>query len=198
MRNWSGGATSGTIDANGDGNNELGSFDRKTWDFRGDWRIGSDNTLRVGVQGYDESQKEGRGSFDFTTFVLSGESDMVVNDLSVVLSHVKSGQLRVLAAAHEKRLAPLPDVPTFREAGMPGVVSSTWWGIGVPAATPRAIVERLGRAHAEVVKRPAYAARLAELAMEPLVLDRAQTTAFVKAEIAKWRKIAAAANVKLD
>jgi tripartite-type tricarboxylate transporter receptor subunit TctC len=48
------------------------------------------------------------------------------------------------------------------------------------------------------VKRPAYAARLAELAMEPLVLDRAQTNAFVKAEIAKWRKIATAANVTLD
>jgi tripartite-type tricarboxylate transporter receptor subunit TctC len=77
-------------------------------------------------------------------------------------------------------------------------VSSTWWGMGVPAATPRAIVERLAAAHAEVVKRPAYAARLAELAMEPLVLDRAQTNAFVKAEIAKWRKIATAANVTLD
>jgi tripartite-type tricarboxylate transporter receptor subunit TctC len=139
-----------------------------------------------------------KGGAAATVGLLSGESDMVVNDLSVVLAHVKSGQLRALAACHETRLAPLPDVPTFREAGMPGVVSSTWWGIGVPSKTPRPIVDRLAAAHAEVVKRPAYAARLAELAMEPLVLDRAQTTAFVKAEIAKWRKIATAANVKLD
>jgi tripartite-type tricarboxylate transporter receptor subunit TctC len=139
-----------------------------------------------------------KGGAAATIGLLSGESDMVVNDLSVVLAHVKSGQLRVLAACHEKRLAPLPDVPTFRELGMPGVVSSTWWGMGVPSATPRAIVDRLAAAHAQVVKRPAYAARLAELAMEPLVLDRAQTNAFVKAEIAKWRKVATAANVKLD
>jgi tripartite-type tricarboxylate transporter receptor subunit TctC len=139
-----------------------------------------------------------KGGAAATIGLLSGESDMVVNDLSVVLAHVKSGQLRVLAACHEKRLAPLPDVPTFRELGMPGVVSSTWWGMGVPSATPRAIVDKLAAAHAQVVKRPAYAARLAELAMEPLVLDRAQTNAFVKAEIAKWRKVATAANVKLD
>jgi tripartite-type tricarboxylate transporter receptor subunit TctC len=139
-----------------------------------------------------------KGGAAATVGVLSGESTMVVNDLSVVLSHVKSGQMRALAACHDKRLAPLPDVPTFRELGMPGVVSSTWWGIAVPSATPRAIVDRLAAAHAEVVKRPTYAARLAELAMEPLVLDRAQTNAFVKAEIAKWRKIATAANVKLD
>jgi tripartite-type tricarboxylate transporter receptor subunit TctC len=139
-----------------------------------------------------------KGGAAATVGVLSGESTMVVNDLSVVLAHVKSGQMRALAACHDKRLAPLPDVPTFRELGMPGVVSSTWWGIAVPSATPRAIVDRLAAAHADVVKRPAYAARLAELAMEPLVLDRAQTNAFVKAEIAKWRKIATAANVKLD
>ena len=139
-----------------------------------------------------------KGGAAATVGVLSGESDMVVNDLSVVLTHVKSGRLRVLAACHEKRLAPLPDVPTFRELGMPGVVSSTWWGIAVPSGTSRAIVDRLAAAHAEVVTRPAYAARLAELAMEPLVLERAQTNAFVKAEIAKWRKVATAANVKLD
>jgi tripartite-type tricarboxylate transporter receptor subunit TctC len=139
-----------------------------------------------------------KGGAAATVGVLSGESTMVVNDLSVVLAHVKSGQMRALAACHDKRLAPLPDVPTFRELGMPGVVSSTWWGMGVPSATPRAIVDRLAAAHAEVVKRPAYAARLAELAMEPLVLDRAQTNAFVKAEIAKWRKVATTANVKLD
>jgi tripartite-type tricarboxylate transporter receptor subunit TctC len=139
-----------------------------------------------------------KGGAAATVGLLSGETDMVVNDLSVVLAHVKSGQLRALAACHEKRLAPLPDVPTFRELGIPGVVSSTWWGIGVPSGTPRAVVDKLAAAHAQVVKRPAYAARLAELAMEPLVLTRAQTNAFVKAEIAKWRKVADAANVKID
>lgn len=64
-------ATSDTIDANDDGNNELGSFDRKTWDARGEWRIGSDRTLRAGLQGYDESQKDGRAGYDYLNDLLN-------------------------------------------------------------------------------------------------------------------------------
>lgn len=139
-----------------------------------------------------------KGGAPATAGLLAGEVDMLVNDLSAVLPHVKTGRVRALAAAHTRRLQPLPDVPTFAELGYPGIVSSTWWGIGVPAATPRELVGRLSRAHGTVLARPAYVARLAELAMEPLVLDRVQTQAFIKREIAKWRGVATAANVKLD
>jgi len=139
-----------------------------------------------------------KGGAPATIGLLAGEVDMVVNDLSVVLSHVKSGKLRSLGAAHTRRLPPLPDVPTFTELGFPGVVSSTWWGIGVPADTPRAVVDRISAAHGKVVAEHGYGTRLAELAMEPLVLDRAQTNAFIKREIEKWRKVATAANVKID
>lgn len=83
-------ATSGTIDANGDGNNELGSFDRKTWDARGEWRIGSDQTLRAGLSGYDESQEEGRGAFDFATWVISGETDLRYNRQDVDLARTQA------------------------------------------------------------------------------------------------------------
>lgn len=138
-----------------------------------------------------------KGGAAATVGLLSGEADMVVNDLSVVLTHVRSGKLRVLAVCHKTRLAPLPDVPTFAELGMPGIVSSTWWGIGVPAKTPRAVVDQLAAAHAKALARPAYAARLSELAMEPLVLDRNETKAFIRAEIDKWRKVAQAAHVEL-
>lgn len=139
--------------------------------------------------------KSGAGA---TIGLLSGETDMLVNDLSAVLSHVKSGKLRALAAAHPTRLAPLPEVATFAELGFPDIVSSTWWGIAVPAKTPRAIVESLGAAHDKVVRNPAYAAQLAELAMEPLTLDRAQTATFIRREIDKWRKIAAVAKVSIQ
>ena len=123
---------------------------------------------------------------------------MLVNDLSAVLQHVKSGRLRALAAAHTKRLAPLPDVPTFAELGMPGIVSSTWWGIAVPVKTPREIVARVAAAHDKVLGRKEYTERLAELAMEPLVLTREETNAFIKREIEKWRNVAKVANVRID
>ncbi|MEK6594350.1 MAG: tripartite tricarboxylate transporter substrate binding protein [Pseudomonadota bacterium] len=139
-----------------------------------------------------------KGGAPATTGLLAGEVDMVVNDLSAVLAHVKSGKLRALGAAHTKRLAPLPAVPTFTELGMPGIVSSTWWGIAVPAKTPAAVRARITETHNKVLARPAYVERLADLAMEPLVLTPEQTTAFIKREIAKWRQVATAANVRIE
>jgi tripartite-type tricarboxylate transporter receptor subunit TctC len=139
-----------------------------------------------------------KGGAPATIGLLGGEVDMVVNDLSAVLSHVKSGKLRALAAAHTRRLQPLPDLPTFTELGFKDIVSSTWWGIGVPVKTSLDVVNSLSTAHNKVLTRPEYGARLAELAMEPLVLNREQTNAFIKREIEKWHKVATAANVKVD
>ena len=139
-----------------------------------------------------------KGGAAATIGLLGGEVDMVVNDLSAVLSHVKSGKLRALAAAHARRLKPLPDLPTFTELGFPGIVSSTWWGIGVPVKTPIDVVNNLSAAHTKVLTQPGYSERLAELAMEPLILNREQTNAFIKREIEKWRQVAIAANVKAN
>lgn len=139
-----------------------------------------------------------KGGAQATVGVLAGEVDMVVNDLSAVLPHLKGGRMRALAAAHSRRLKPVPDVPTVAEAGVPGVESSTWWGLAVPVKTPPAMLARLRKDHERVLARPSYAERLAGLAMEPLPLGPAQSAAFIKSEIGKWGKIAAAANVKMD
>ena len=139
-----------------------------------------------------------KGGGPATIGLLAGEVDMVVNDLSAVLVHVKSGKLRALAAAHSRRLAPLPDVPAFKEAGLPGVESSTWWGIAVPVRGQRPLMARIRADHERVLARPAYVERLASLAMEPLALTSEQSTAFIKREIAKWRQVAQSANVRLD
>ncbi len=139
-----------------------------------------------------------KGGGPATIGLLAGEVDMLVNDLSAVLAHVKSGKLRALAAAHTRRLPPLPDTPTFAELGMPGIVSSTWWGIAVPVKTPAAVRTRIAATHNKVLARPEYVERLAGLAMEPLVLTPEQTAAFIKREIDKWQKIVTAANIRID
>lgn len=139
-----------------------------------------------------------KGGAPATIAILSGEADILVNDLSAVLTHVKSGKMNALAAAHTRRLAPLPEVPTFAEAGFPGVISSTWWGLAVPAQTPRHIKATITAAHQAVVTRTEYRDRLATLAMEPLNLTPEQTTAFLRREIDKWQKIAIAANVRAE
>jgi tripartite-type tricarboxylate transporter receptor subunit TctC len=130
--------------------------------------------------------------------VLVGEVDILDNDLSTILVHAKTGKMKVLAAAHTKRLSPLPDVPTFIELGMPNIVSSTWWGFAVPSSTPAAVKAQLAAAYAKVVAKPEYIERLSSLAMERLVVTPAQTTAKIKSETAKWQKIITAADIRID
>jgi tripartite-type tricarboxylate transporter receptor subunit TctC len=139
-----------------------------------------------------------KGGQPATLALLSGEVDMIVNDLTALKSNLASGKLRALAVAHTKRLALLPDVPTFAELGMPGVVSSTWWGIGVPVKTPDAVQSRLRSATAKILVDPDYVAKLASMAVEPMNMTREQADAFVAAEVKKWKTVATAAKVQVN
>jgi len=130
--------------------------------------------------------------------LLSGDVDMIINDLTTLKSNLASGKLRALAVAHESRLQVLPDVPTFAELGLPGVVSSTWWGIGVPVKTPEAVQAQLREATAKILTDPDYVARLATMAVEPLLMTPEQASAFVAAEVRKWKSVAAAAKIQVD
>ena len=102
------------------------------------------------------------------------------------------------AVLNPKRLAPLPNVPTFAEIGYPDIVASTWFGVAVPVKTPRPVIARITEAHRAVVARPDYKERLDTLAMEPLILTPQQTQAFLNAEINKWKKVVDAAGIKID
>jgi tripartite-type tricarboxylate transporter receptor subunit TctC len=131
-----------------------------------------------------------KGGQPATLALLSGEVDMIVNDLTALKSNLTSGKLRALAVAHTSRLKLLPDVPTFAELGVPGMVSSTWWGIGVPAKTPDAVQERLRAATLKILADPGYVGRLASMAVEPMSLTPEQTNAFVAGEVKKWKSVA--------
>ena len=76
--------------------------------------------------------------------------------------------------------------------------SSTWWGIAAPVRTPADIQARLKAANSRVIAEPDYVARLAAMAVEPLVLSPDQSIAFIAAEVQKWRRVATAANIQLD
>src|SRR5438067_2881192 len=139
-----------------------------------------------------------KGGQPATLALLSGEVDMIINDLTGLKSNLASGKLRALAVAHESRLKVLPEVPTFAELGLAGVVSSTWWGIGVPVKTPEAVQTRLRAATAKILGDPDYVARLAAMAVEPMVMTPEQASAFVAAEVRKWKTVAAAAKIQVD
>ena len=139
-----------------------------------------------------------KGGAPATMAVLKGEVDLIVNDLSTFKAQIDDGKLVALAVAHTSRLKPLPNVPTFIELGMPGMVSSSWWGIAVPVKTPTDIQAKLRTWNDIIIANPNYVARLAEMAIEPLTLTPDQTQQFLQAELKKWQDVAARANIQID
>jgi tripartite-type tricarboxylate transporter receptor subunit TctC len=101
-----------------------------------------------------------------------------------------------LAVAHHSRLPQLPNVPTFAEAGLQGMLSSTWWAISVPAKTPPDVHATLRALHEKVVTDRDYTTRLASMACEPLVMSPAQSASFIAEESAKWRAVVSAARIE--
>jgi tripartite-type tricarboxylate transporter receptor subunit TctC len=131
-----------------------------------------------------------------TAALLSGEVQTMFLGLSPALPHVKSGRLRTIAMASAKRSPSAPDVPTFEEAGVPGVVVDNWFGMLTTAGTPRPVIERL---HAEIVKAvhaPDVSGRIMQQGLDIVTQQPDQYSAFLTSEIAKWRKVVAAAGLQ--
>ena len=139
-----------------------------------------------------------KGGAPATMAVLKGEVDLIVNDLSTFKAQIEDGKLRALAVAHTSRLKPLPQVPTFIELGMPDMVSSSWWGIAVPVKTSADIQAKLRVWNDIIIANPEYVARLAEMAIEPLIMTPEQTQQFLQGELKKWQAVAARAKIQLD
>jgi tripartite-type tricarboxylate transporter receptor subunit TctC len=131
-----------------------------------------------------------------TTALLSGEVQTMFLGLSPALPHVKSGRLRTIAMASAKRSPMAPDVPTFAEAGVPGVVVDNWFGMLTTAGTPRPVVERL---HTEIVKAVHardVSERIVQQGLDIVTQRPEEYSVFLKSEIAKWRKLVAAAGLE--
>lgn len=139
-----------------------------------------------------------KGGGPAATAMLSGEVDLMVNDAGPVVPHIKSGRLRALAVANDKRTSLLPGVPTLAEVGVQGVESSSWAGVAVGTKTPRAIVQRINSVLTRAVNSPDYKDRLAALGMEPMLMSQAEASAFITQELAKWTMVAKIARVQLE
>ena len=139
-----------------------------------------------------------RGAGPAITAVVAGEPMVGAGALSTPLPFVKSGRLRALAISSAARVASLPDVPTFAEAGFPGVTDETWIGVFAPTGTPPAIVQRLSDAINQMLQTTDMRERLAAIAFEPVGGTPRQFGDYVKTEIVKWGKVVREGNIKPD
>ena len=130
-----------------------------------------------------------KGAGPATAAVLGGESDLLLSNVSNFLTHLKAGRLRALGVASEKRLAVLPDVPTFAESGVPGVISGSFYGLLAPAGTPRAIIQKLYVESAKVVRSPDSVARLESVGGVPVASTPEALRDYLRKEVETWGRI---------
>ena len=138
-----------------------------------------------------------KGTAPALAALLSGEVNLMFDNLGVSLQHARTGRIKALAVCGERRVAALPDVPTMAET-YPGFVSVAWFGVVGPPKMPARIATRLSTTIADTLKLPEVAKRLAELSAEPVGNTPAQMAAFMKEDAARWRTVVRSANVRLD
>ncbi|WP_431284604.1 Bug family tripartite tricarboxylate transporter substrate binding protein [Humitalea sp. 24SJ18S-53] len=137
-----------------------------------------------------------RGSAAAMPDVLSGRVPILVDVASGAITYVQRGELKAIAVMGTTRLPQLATVPTTAEAGMPGLVASTWHMVFAPAGTPMPIVTAINAAFNRVAAMPEVQQRLSDLAME-LKVDStpASAAAWLRDETAKWGRIVREANI---
>jgi tripartite-type tricarboxylate transporter receptor subunit TctC len=114
---------------------------------------------------------------------------MGILDTAAGLPHIRSGKLKALAVLSAKRIATLPDVPTFQEIGLKGVDVAAWQGLFVPKGTPEAIVQRLSAEMNKAITTPDVKARLEDFGLEVAPGDAASLARFVQQETVAWHAL---------
>jgi tripartite-type tricarboxylate transporter receptor subunit TctC len=139
-----------------------------------------------------------KGNAPAVMAVLSGEVSLSFGNIAQSVPQVKAGRLRALAVASLQRSAIMPDVPTVAESGLPGFEGGAWYGLLAPAATPRAIVDRLNGEIVRILKLPDIQQRLRNEAYDIYGDTPEQFAAAIRAEVAKWAPIVKQAGLRAE
>jgi tripartite-type tricarboxylate transporter receptor subunit TctC len=130
--------------------------------------------------------------------LLGGHVQVIFNTAAALLPHVKSGRLRALAVTTAKRVPALPDLPTIAESGVPGYQTGSWWGIVVPAGTPRPIIDSLNREIINALRGPEISARLNAEAVLPIGSTPEEFAAHIRDELARLGKVIREAHIATE
>jgi tripartite-type tricarboxylate transporter receptor subunit TctC len=132
------------------------------------------------------------------TGLISGDIDLLFENLGAIVPHVKSGRVHALAVSGPKRSAVLPDLPTIAEAGVPGFEIVTWAGIIGPRGLPKEIVTKLNLEINNALASPALKEKFAASGLEPVGGTPEQFEVFIRAEAMKWAGVVKRARVRVD
>ena len=133
--------------------------------------------------------------------LMGGQIDLMFDQVSNTLQHVRGGKIRAYAVAAKDRLVIAPEIPTVDEAGLPGFYISVWHALWAPKGTPKEIIAKLNAAVVDTLSDSAVRQRLTDLGQDIPARERQTPQAlasFHRAEIDKWWPILKAANIKID
>ena len=139
-----------------------------------------------------------KGSAPALNDLLGGQVMMMFDNIPSAIPHIKSGKLRALATTGAKRDPLLPDLPTLAEAGVTGYESGVWFGLAVPANTPRDVVMKLNAEANKGTKSPEFVKRMTELGYIIMGTSPETMADMNKAEVQRWGPIVKASGAKAD
>lgn len=139
-----------------------------------------------------------RGAVPAAIGVMSGEVDFSFGSTNALLEPARSGKLRAIGVTGDKRFAPLPDVPTIAESGVPGYLAIGWYGFYGPAHMPAELVRRIHNETARAYSSPDVKARLDAAGNERVMSAPDEFAGFVRAEIVKWTRVVKESKIRMD
>ncbi|HEX9184135.1 MAG TPA: tripartite tricarboxylate transporter substrate binding protein, partial [Burkholderiales bacterium] len=133
---------------------------------------GSGSTIHMSCEmfkqmlGLDITHVPYKGSGPAISDLMGGQVNLMFDNIPAAISHIRAGKLRALATTGPKRASTLPDLPTVAEAGVPGYESTAWFGLAMPAGTPKAIIDRMNAEGQKAAKAPDFIKRMTDLGYE--------------------------------
>jgi tripartite-type tricarboxylate transporter receptor subunit TctC len=139
-----------------------------------------------------------KGSAPAVTDLLGGQVQMMFDNIPSALPHIKAGKLKPIATTGARRDPALPDLPTIAEAGVPGYEAGVWFGLTVPAGTPKEIVARLTAESIKSTKSPDFVKRMSELGYVILGTSAEQMAEMTHADLKRWPPVVKASGAAAD
>ena len=139
-----------------------------------------------------------KGSGPSMAAVLGGEVQILVENISAAVPNVKAGRLRPIAVTSMTRSAPLPDVPTLNESGLPGFEVLAWFSMFAPAATPKDIITKLNTEFVKALRDPKVQEQMLSRGLEPRPMAPEEFTAIWRKDVEKYAAIVKKAKISID
>jgi tripartite-type tricarboxylate transporter receptor subunit TctC len=130
--------------------------------------------------------------------LLAGNVQLVFSDALPVMQHIRAGKLRALAVTSPERSPLAPEIPTCVESGLPGLVAVNWWGVLLPAGTPKVIADKFRADLVKVMQDPDVKTKFASLGVDAMNGTPEQFGSYMKSETAKYAKLVKEAGIRAE